>query len=93
MRRSPHWCRCVPETAALLPPAGAGLTAPLWGLSHLFVPTCELSEPEPRLIHEARGRSQDGCVQEAVEGEEADRGGLHPAVSAASAAHPPHKRE
>lgn len=63
------------------------------GLSHLFLPTCDLSDPEPRVIHEARGRSQDGSVQEAVEGEETDLGGVHPTVSASSAAHPPHKRE
>lgn len=63
------------------------------GLSHLFLPTCDLSDPVPRVIHEARGRSQDGSVQEAVEGEETDPGGVLPTVSASSAAHPPHKRE
>lgn len=69
------------------------MSGPVWGLLHLFLPTCDLSDPEPRVIHEARGRSQDGSVQEAVEGEETDPGGVHPAVAASSAAHPPHKRE
>lgn len=63
------------------------------GLSRLFLPAWDASDPEPRVIHEARGRSQDGCVQEAVEGEETGPGGLHPPVSSSSAAHPPHKRE
>lgn len=46
-----------------------------------------------RVTHEARGCSQDGSVQEAVEGEEADPRGVHPAVPAPPAAHPPHQRE
>lgn len=51
------------------------------------------SDPKLRVTHEARGRSQDGSVQEAVEGEEADPRGVHPAVPAPPAAHPPHQRE
>lgn len=96
-------CSRSQETAALLlfllPPALHGgrwfetlLSAGLW-LSHPVLLSCGRSEPEPRVTHEARGRSQDGSVQEAVEGEEADRRGVHPTVPASPAAHPPHQRE
>lgn len=67
-------------------PAGDSLTPG-------FPPTRVRSEPEFRVPHEAGGRSQDGRVQEAVEGQETDRGGVHPAVAAAAAAGPPHQRE
>ncbi|KAA8579951.1 hypothetical protein FQN60_005486, partial [Etheostoma spectabile] len=67
-----------------LQPAG------LW-LSHPVLLSCDRSDPEPRVLHEARGRSQDGCVQEAVEGAEADRRGVHPALPASPTAHPPHQ--
>lgn len=79
------------SSAALLPPVGwFDWSGP--GRSRLFL-LPDRSEPEPRVIHEARGRSQDGSVQEAVEGEETDPGGADPAVPASSAAHPPHQRE
>lgn len=55
--------------------------------------SCGRTDPKLRVTHEARGRSQDGSVQEAVEGEEADPRGVHPAVPASPAAHPPHQRE
>lgn len=97
-RRSPHLTGAGARvtahslsSAALLPPVGwFDWSGP--GRSRLFL-LPDRSDPEPRVIHEARGRSQDGSVQEAVEGEEADPGGADPAVPASSAAHPPHKRE
>ncbi|KAF0029477.1 hypothetical protein F2P81_018582 [Scophthalmus maximus] len=46
---------------------------------------------KPRVTHEAGGRSQDGSVQEAVDREEADRRGVHPAVSTPLTTHPPHQ--
>lgn len=94
--RSPHRCRWRVKahshsSAALLPPVGwFDWSGP--GRSRLFV-LPDRSDPEPRVIHEAGGRSQDGSVQEAVEGEETDPGGADPAVPASSAAHPPHERE
>lgn len=83
------------ETAALLllPP---GLNAGRWfetNFSHPVLLSCGRSDPEHRVTHEARGRSQDGSVQETVEGEEADRCGVHPTVPASLATHPPHQRE
>lgn len=62
-------------------------------LSHLILLSCCRSDPQSRVIHEARGRSQDGSVQEAVESEEVDPRGVHPTVPASTAAHPPHQRE
>ncbi|MEQ2165072.1 hypothetical protein GOODEAATRI_013327, partial [Goodea atripinnis] len=64
------------------------------GASHARFPlTCVRSDPEFRVTHEAGGRSQDGCLQEAVESEETDCSGVHPAFPAAPAAHTPHQRE
>ena len=90
-------CARSQDTASLLllPTAGGGLrlSPPPPGLSHPVLLSCCRSDPDPRVTHEARGRSQDGSVQEAVEGEEADRCGVHPAVPASPTAHPPHQRE
>lgn len=78
---------CFPPSPASSPP-----TVGLW-LSEPVLLSCGRCDPEPQVTHEAGGRSQDGSVQEAVEGEEADRRGVHPAVPASLAAHPPHQRE
>lgn len=55
--------------------------------------SCGRFHPEPRVTHEAGGRSQDGSVQEAVESEEADPCGVHSAVPASLTAHPPYQCE
>lgn len=96
-RRTTTAKRCARETTALLllPPdlnGGRGVWKCLW-FSHPVLLSGGGSDPEHRVTHEARGRSQDGSLQEAVEGEEADRCGVHPAVPASFATHPPHQRE
>lgn len=59
--------------------------------------TASSSDSQPSLLrqgrvtHEVEGRCEDGSVPKAVDGQEAARGGSHPALPAAPAAHPPHQ--